>query len=102
MAHYAPQRHTDAHLVFRAAGNDLNVAFGSTSDSRDLPLPRLLSGVKQTLNVRYSELAALMSGFGVKADSLAHLSECRLLAEAVEEAPTYRRCETMESGRHGF
>ena len=26
------------------------VAFGSTSDSRDLPLPRLLSGVKQTSN----------------------------------------------------
>jgi len=30
----------------------MNVRYGSTSDSRDLPLPRLLSGVKQTLFVR--------------------------------------------------
>ncbi len=30
-----------------------DVSFGSTADSHDLPLPRPLSGVKQTSNVRF-------------------------------------------------
>ena len=45
-----------------------NVRVGSTTDLQRHSHLRLLSGVKQTSNVCYSESPALMSAFGGKAD----------------------------------
>ncbi len=70
-----------------------NVRVGSTTDLLRHSHLRLLSGVKQTSNVRYSESPALMSAFGVKADALALPSKCLLVSRKRHS----RRAKYMDS-----